>query len=298
MFRIGYITLASPVSQANDPFRLGLREAGYIEGKHVVIEARSADGRQERLPDLVAEVIRKKVDVLVVVSTRTAIVAKQATTTIPIIFASVFDPVAAGIVANLARPGGNITGVAVGVGGGFGGKWVELLKEAVPGISHAAVLWNSGNPSSAQSANEIQVAARTLNIKLDMLDAGNPVSLDKAFAAIGASRAQGIIVAPDPYFGANRARLVQFAASKRLPAVYFFKSFVEDGGLMAYGASNADSIRTAAKYVDKILRGARPADLPVEQPTRFELVINLKTARALGLTIPQLLLVRADQLID
>ena len=298
MFRIGYITLASPVSQANDPFRLGLREAGYIEGKHVVIEARSADGRQERLPDLVAEVIRKKVDVLVVVSTRTAIVAKQATTTIPIIFASVFDPVAAGIVANLARPGGNITGVAVGVGGGFGGKWVELLKEAVPGISHAAVLWNSGNPSSAQSANEIQVAARTLNIKLDMLDAGNPVSLDKAFAAIGASRAQGIIVAPDPYFGANRARLVQFAASKRLPAVYFFKSFVDDGGLMAYGASNADSIRTAAKYVDKILRGARPADLPVEQPTRFELVINLKTARALGLTIPQLLLVRADQLID
>ena len=298
MFRIGYVTLASPVSQANDPFRLGLREAGYIEGKHVVIEARSADGRQERLPDLVAEVIRKKVDVLVVVSTRTAIVAKQATTTIPIIFASVFDPVAAGIVANLARPGGNITGVAVGVGGGFGGKWVELLKEAVPGISHAAVLWNSGNPSSAQSANEIQVAARTLNIKLDMLDAGNPVSLDKAFAAIGASRAQGIIVAPDPYFGANRARLVQFAASKRLPAVYFFKSFVEDGGLMAYGASNADSIRTAAKYVDKILRGARPADLPVEQPTRFELVINLKTARALGLTIPQLLLVRADQLID
>ena len=297
MYRIGYVSLASSDSLANE-LRIGLREAGYIEGKHIVIEARSADGHQDRLPDLVASVIRQKVDVLVVVSTSTAIAAKQATTTIPIVFASVFDPVGAGIVANLAHPGSNITGAAVGVGGGFGGKWVELMKEAVPGLSRAAVLWNSANLSSARSAEEIQVAARAMNVKLDMLDAGNAVSLDTAFAAIGASRAQAIIVAPDPYFGVSRAKLIQFAASKRLPAVYFFKSYVEDGGLMAYGASNAESVRIAAKYVDKILRGAMPRDLPIQQPTRFELVINLKTAKALGLKIPQSLLVRADQIIE
>lgn len=213
-------------------------------------------------------------------------------------FASVFDPVAAGIVASLARPGGNITGAAMGVGGGFGGKWVELLKEAVPGMSRVAVLWNSANRSSAQSAEQIQAAARTLSVRLDMFDAGNATNLDKAFATIGASPAQGIIVAPDPYFNANRQKLVQFAASKRLPAVYFFKSFAEAGGLMAYGANHEDSHRTAAAYVDKILKGAKPADLPVEQPTRFELVINLRTAKALGLKIPQSLLVRADQVID
>jgi len=168
----------------------------------------------------------------------------------------------------------------------------------VPDISHAAVLWNSANRSSAQSAEQIQAAARILNVKLDMFDAGNATSLGRALTAIGASRTQGIIVAPDPYFNANRAKLVQFAARERLPAVYFFSSFAEAGGLMSYGANNADSIRSAAKYVDKILKGANPADLPVEQPTRFELVINLKTAKALGLRMPQSLLVRADQVID
>ena len=297
MYRIGYVSLASPDNLIGE-LRLGLRDAGYIEGKHFVVEARFAEGRPERLPDLVKDVLRQKVDVLVAVSTRTAIVARQATTTIPIVFASVFDPVAAGIVVCLARPGGNITGVAVGVGGGFGGKWVELLKEAVPGMSRAAVLWNSTNPSSARSVEEIQVAARTLNVKLDIFDADNAVNLNKAFAAIGAGRAHGIIVAPDPFFGVNRIRLVDFAARKRLPAIYFFKSYVEEGGLMAYGASNAESVRMASKYVDKILKGAKPADLPIEQPTRFQLVINLKTARALGLTIPQTLLLRADEVIE
>lgn len=194
--RIGYVSSGSPSQPEEDPFRQGLRDAGYVEGKDIVVEARFARGRQELLPKLVAEVLRLDVDVLVVVSTRTAIAAKEATSTIPIVFASVFDPVAAGLVASLANPGGNITGVAMGVGGGFGGKWVEFLKYAVPGISHAAVLWNSANQSSAQCAEEIQAAARTLGLTLDMFDAGNASELDKALTAIGAGRAQGITSHP------------------------------------------------------------------------------------------------------
>lgn len=296
-YRIGFVTTGAPAS-ALDPFRRGLHEAGYVEGRDIVVEARFASGRQELLPELVAEVIQRKPDVLVVVSTSTALSAKKATSTIPIVFASVFDPVAAGLVASLARPGGNLTGTAMGVGGDFGGKWVELLKEAVPGMSHAAVLWNPANESSAQSAQAIQAAARALSVKLDLFDGGSAKKLDAALSAIAASQAKGIIIAPDPYFNANRAKLVRFAASRRLPAVYFFRSFADAGGLMAYGANNADSIRAAAKYVDRILKGAKPADLPVDQPTRFDLVINLKTAKALGLKIPRALLVRADYVIE
>jgi putative tryptophan/tyrosine transport system substrate-binding protein len=295
--RIGYVTTGSPAHPAQDPFRQGLREAGYIEGSNVLVEARYAKGRPDRVTELVAEVLQRDLDVLVVVSTQTALAAKKATTSVPTVFASVFDPVGAGIVASLGRPGGNITGIAMGMGGGFGGKWVELLKEAVPGVGHAAVLWNAANESSAKSTEEIRAAAGTLNVKLDLFDARNAAGLDKAFAAIAASRAQGLIVAPDPSFNANRSKLVQFAAKQRLPAVYFFKSFAEAGGLMAYGANNAASIRAAALYVDKILKGAKPGDLPVEQPTRFDLVINLKTATALGLNIPPSLLVRADEVI-
>jgi putative ABC transport system substrate-binding protein len=291
------VTTGSPGTSIG-PFREGLKEAGYVEGRNLVIEARFASGRQELLPELVADVIRQRVDVLVVVSTNTALAAKRATSTIPIVFASVFDPVASGIVPSLARPGGNVTGSAMAVGGDFAGKWVELLKEAVPGMTRAAVLWNSANQSSVQSAESIQAAARALKVQVDLYDAGNAPNLDKALSAIAASRAAGIIIAPDPYFNANRTRIVRFAASRRLPAVYFFRSFAEAGGLMAYGASNADSIRAAARYVDKILKGAKPADLPVDQPTRFELVINLKTAKALGLKIPRSLLVRADQVIE
>ena len=214
-------------------------------------------------------------------------------------FAGVTDPVGAGIVASLARPGGNITGIAVGAGGvGFARKWVDLLKEAVPGVSHVAVLSNSANPASAPFVPEIRLAARTLNVKLDVLDAGNAVDLDRAFAAIGASGAQGIIVMGDPFFVVNRAKIAEFAASKRLPAVHFSKLFAESGGLMSYGASLEESYRRAATYVDKILRGAKPGDLPIEQPTKFEFVINLKTAKALGLTIPPSLLLRADQVIE
>jgi putative ABC transport system substrate-binding protein len=296
-YRVAFVTTGPPRTGV-DVLRQGLKESGYVEGRNLVIEARFAAGRQELLAPLVGEVLAQKPDVIVVVSTRTALAAKNTTSTVPIVFASVFDPVAAGLVASLARPGGNVTGAAMGVGGDFAGKWVELLKEAVPGLSHAAVLWNSSNESSAQSAEAIKTAAQALNVRLELFDADNPTRLNSALKSIASSRAEGIIIAPDPYFNANRTRLVRFAASRRLPAVYFFRSFAEAGGLMAYGANNADSIRAAAKYVDRILKGAKPAELPVDQPTRFDLVINLKTAKALGLKIPQSLLVRADQIIE
>ena len=302
VYRIGFVSHPLPVSPEPPTlraFRQGLRELGYVEGKDVIVETRSSEGREVRLPELVAEMIRLKVDVLVVGGTSSTLAAKRATTTVPIVFASVIDPVAPGLVASLARPGGNITGVTFWVGGvGFAGKWVELLKAAAPGISHVAVLSNSGNPQTAPQVQEIQAAARTLKMKVDLLEATNAADLESALAAIGASGAHGIIVAGDPFFTANRAKLAQFAAEKRLPAVYFNKTFADAGGLMAYGVSLEDSYRKAATYVDKILKGAKPADLPVEQPTKFELVINLKAAKALGITIPQSLLFRADHIIE
>jgi putative ABC transport system substrate-binding protein len=298
VYRIGFVSPTSP-GPTIEAFRQGLTEAGYIEGKDVIVETRFAEGRSERLPELVAELIRQKVDVLVVGSSLGALAAKRATATVPIVFAGIIDPVAPGIVASLARPGGNITGTTFGIGGsGFAGKWVEILKEAAPDVSHVAVLQNSASPISAPLVREMQAAARILNVKLDVHDAGDPTKLDKAFAAIGASGARGLIVTNDPFFHAIRVKLVQRVARKRLPAVYFTKDFADAGGLIVYGSSLGDSYRRAATYVDKILRGARPADLPIDQPTRFELVINLKTARALRLTIPQSLLLRADQVIE
>ena len=301
VYRIGYLSFSSPPvsTPAENAFRQGLRELGYVEGKNVIVEVRYAEGRTERVSGLVAELIGLKVDVLLAGSTPGALAAKKATATVPIVFAGVLEPVESGIVASLARPGGNITGAAVGIGGsGFAGKYLELLKEAVPDISHVAVLFNSAHPAAAPQVLEIEAAARKLKVKLGVLDAGNATDLDKAFSAIGASGAQGIVMAGNPFFDANRVKLVQFAASKRLPAVYYFKHFVEAGGLMSYGASLEESYRRAAAYVDKILKGAKPADLPVEQPTKFDLIINLKTAKALGFTIPQSLLFRADLVIE
>jgi putative tryptophan/tyrosine transport system substrate-binding protein len=297
--RIGFVSSDSRSTVPVDAFRQGLKEAGYVEGKNFIIEARYWEGRAERAPELVAEVLRLKVDVLMVGSAQTALAAKRATTTVPIVFASVFDPVATGLVASLARPGGNITGTTFGVGGeGFAGKWVELLKEALPGISHLAVLRNSANPASEPSVKEIQAAATIMKVKLDVFDAGTDTKLEAVLVAIDGSKAQAIIFAPDPFFSINTTRLVQFATRKRLPTMYYNKAFVEAGGFMSYGASSADSYRRAAKHVDRILKGAKPADLPVEQPTTFELVINLKTARALGLTLKPSLRQRADQVIE
>lgn len=302
--KVHRIGVVSPLAGSPEPptvraFRQALRDLGYVEGKNAVVVTRFADGRPERLPELFAELIRLKVDVLVTGSALGALAAKKATTSVPIVFAGVLDPASAGIVTSLARPGGNITGATFGVGGsGIAGKWVELLKEVVPGISHVAVLRNPADPQSAELLREIHQAARTLKTTIAEFNADNDATLDQAFAAIGASGAQGIIVTNTPFFAANRVKLVRFAADKRLPAMYFFNLFPDSGGLMSYGGSLEESYRRAAAYVDRILKGAKPGDLPIDQPTKVELVINLKAARALGLAISPALLARADRVID
>jgi putative tryptophan/tyrosine transport system substrate-binding protein len=297
VYRIGFVS-ASPPGPRSVAFLQGLRELGYVEGQNVSIEMRFAGGRLESLPALVEEVIRLKIDVLVVGTTIGARAAKSATSTIPIVFAGSSDPVAGGIVTNLAHPEGNITGFSLAYGDGFAGKWLELLKEAAPNVSHVAGLWNSGNAAHARIVKELQVAAQILKARLDVHHAANPSELDEAFAAIGSGGARGLIVTPSPFFANNLDKLVQFAKSKRLPAMYFLENFVDAGGLMSYGPSIADTYRRAASHVDKILKGAKPGDLPVEQPTKFELIVNLKTARTLGLKIPQSVLLRTDRVVE
>ena len=299
LHRIGVV---SPLSGSPEPptvraLRQGLVELGYVEGKNLVLETRYAEGRAEQLPALFTELIGQKVDVLVTGSNAGALAAKKATATIPIVFAGVMD--AAPFVASLARPGGNMTGATFGVSGaGIAGKWLELLKEAAPGVSRVAVLTNAANPQSVNLVREIHAAAQMLKVGIDQFDAGNDATLDKALAAIGASRAQGLVVPIDPLFAAHRAKIVRFAAEKRLPAMYFFNLFPEAGGLMSYGGNLEESWRKAASYVDRILKGAKPADLPVDQATKFELVVNLKAAKALGLTLPPSLLLRTDRVIE
>jgi putative ABC transport system substrate-binding protein len=251
-------------------FLQGLRELGYVEGRNIHVELRFAEGRPERLPELVGELVGLKVDVLVVGATIGAREARKATATIPIVFAGASDPVAGGIVASLARPGGNVTGFSLAIGDGFAAKWLELLKEA----------------------------ARMSNVRLDAHQAANPVELDDALAAIGRSATRGLIVMSSPFAAIQQDRLIRFAADRSLPAIYFAEEFADAGGLMSYGPSYRDAYRRAASYVDKILKGAKPGDLPVQQPTTFKLVINLKTAKALGLTIPQSLLLRATEVIE
>ena len=300
VYRVGFVA-AGPASDSStfEAFRQGLKELGYVEGKNVVVEARFAEGRLERFPRLIAELIELRVDVLVAGSPAGAAAAKKASTTLSIVFAGVGDPMASGIVPSLARPGGNITGVAGGVSDpAFGGKWLELLKEAAPSVSHVAVLANRSNLSNSPYFKGVEAAARSIKVKLDLFDAGNPVELDRALAAIAASGAQGMIVTTDPFLFTARAKLVSFAASKRLPATYFFKNFVDEGGLISYGANIEESYRRAATYVDKILKGAKPGELAVEQPTRFELAVNKATARALGIRFPQSVLLRADHIIE
>jgi len=301
MYRVTVIIPTSlPPGHPSYGFRRQLHDLGYVEGRNVIIDYRTADAQPDRLPELVAEAVRQKADVLVVGSTLGVVAAKSVTTTVPIVFVGVSDPVAQGLVANLAHPGGNVTGISMAIGEGFGGKWVELFKDALPKATHFAVLWNSMAPPRPTFVNEMHTAAQALKVRLDLVDVQNVTHFDGAFAAITASRAQGMIVTAAPLlsFSANGPRLIQFAANKRLPAVYPFRDFVEGGGLMAYGPSLTESFGRAAIYVDKLLKGAKPADLPVEQPTKFELVINLKTAKALGLTIPRSLLQRADQVIE
>jgi putative ABC transport system substrate-binding protein len=297
--RIGYLSV---LSATNNPytleaFRQGLRELGYVEGQTIGIEYRFAEGRPERLPALAAELVRLKVDVIVTAAPAAPEAAQHATSTIPIVFAAVGDPVAVGLVASVARPGGNITGLS-SIAPEVVGKQLELLKEVAPKVSRVAVLQNPSNQAHPFVLRQAEGAARTLGVQLQVLKAGNPAEIDAAFAAMSSQRAGGVLVLRDSLFLAQRTQIAALAAESRLPAVYGLKEEAEAGGLMAYGASGPVMYRRAATYVDKILRGAKPADLPVEQPTKFELIINMKTAKALGLPIPPSLLLRADQVIQ
>ena len=280
------------------PFLEGLKDLGWVEGQNIAIEWRFAGGQADRLPGLARELVQLNVDLIVVPSTPTAMAAKNATRTIPLVSVGGNDPVALGLVASLAQPGGNITGLTISLGPEIAGKQLDLLKGAVPSISRMAALWNPTTPGNALALKEAEAAARGLGVELYPLEARSVGNFDGAFATMTARRTGALLVLADVMFVTHRVRLARLAAKNRLPAMYPQKEFVQDGGLMSYGASNTDNFRRAAIYVDKILKGARPADLPIERPTKFELVINLKTANALGLTIPPSLLQRADEAIQ
>jgi putative ABC transport system substrate-binding protein len=297
--RIGVLMGGSDASSAPliEALRQGLRDLGYVEGQNIALEPRYAGGKSEALANLAADLVRLKVDVIVLASPQAIRAAKQATGTIPIIMAAVADPLETEFVTSLARPGGNITGVSA-LAVGYSAKWLELLKEAAPRISRVAVLANPTNPSNAGYRRETQAAGRVLGVTPQFLEVRDPDGFEGAFAAMARGRAAGLIVPPDALTLVHRTRIVELAAKGRLPAMYGLREFVEVGGLMAYGSSLRDIFRRAATYVDKILKGAKPADLPVEQTARFELSINMKTAKALRLTIPQSILVRADQVLQ
>ena len=291
--RVGFLTPAS----GYEPFRQGLRELGYLEGKHLIIEYRFAEGKLDRLPALAAELVRLKVDIVVAVGGPAVHAAKKATETIPIVMATAGDPVDQGFVASLARPGGNVTGLS-SLTTDLGGKRLELLKEIIPKLSRVAVLWHPDALGPPLSWKEIQLAAREQGLRLQSLEVRGPEDLDGAFRAASRERAQALVALRSPIVVFERTRITELATKNRLPAIYDDRVFVETDGLMSYGTNQADLHRRAATYVDRILKGAKPADLPVEQPTKFELVINMKTAKTLGLTIPQSLLVRADEIIQ
>ena len=299
--RIGYLaTGAGPDAQA-EAFREGLREHGYVEGQNVLVEYRFAGERFERLNEFSAELARLRVDIIVAVSTQSTLAAKRATQTIPIVFTNVADPVGAGVVLSLARPGGNLTGLAI-MTAEMSPKRLELLKEALPEVAAVAALWHPGahgERTQREMLKETEATARALGIgRFQLIEARSPNDLDGAFAAMVRARVGAVIVMTSPMFFTQRGRIVELAAKHRLPAMHYTRAYVEAGGLMAYGPSFAALARRVGIFVDKILKGAKPADLPVEQPTKFELVINLKTANALGLTIPPSLLLRADQVIE
>jgi putative ABC transport system substrate-binding protein len=297
--RIGYLSSGSATTtRLVEGFRQGLREFGWVEGQNVVIDYRFAEGRFDRLPNLAAELLRLKVDVIVAGATPPAVAAKKATGTIPIVMVGVGDPVGLGLIASLARPGGNVTGLSFSVGLDTIGKALELLKEVVPKVRRVAILSNPANLSHALAIKNLKVAARSLGVQLQLLEARGPNEFDGAFVAMAKGRAEALLVVPDSMFVLQRTRLADLAAKNRLPSMHGVREHVEAGGLMSYGPSALAVWRRAAFFVDKILKGAKPAELPIEQPTKFELVINLKTAKALGLTIPPSLLQRADQVIE
>jgi putative tryptophan/tyrosine transport system substrate-binding protein len=297
--RIGVLLAGTPASFSTraKAFLEGLRDHGYVEGRTIAIEWRWAQDKAERLPELAAELVGLNVDALVTGGTPAAKALKSATRTIPIVMAIIGDPVAAGLVDSIARPGGNATGFSI-VAPDLSGKRLQLLKEIIPGISSVAVMSNVANPQSQIELNEMQIGARTLGLRLQSIQISAEASLENAFERGTSARVQALIVLTDAVLYSQRGRIVALAAANRLPAMYFFREFVQEGGLMSYAPSDTDLFRRAATYVDKVLKGTNPGDLPVEQPTKFELVINLKTAKALGLDVPPTLLARADEVIE
>jgi putative ABC transport system substrate-binding protein len=301
--RIGYLSNGfgptSPYPRPLEAFRQALRERGWIEGQNLVIEYRYAEGHAERLPSLADELVRLKVDVIAASPTPSAVAAHRATPTIPIVGMGLVEPVAMGLVGSLARPGGNVTGVTYNADANIVGKQLELLKEFVPNARLVAVLSNPGStPALPLILREIEAAARSLGLKLQLLEARTPDDFDAAFAAMGRARADALLVTGDTVFFVHRARLAELAARNRLPALSTQAQWVEGGGLVAYGPSLPDMWRRAALQVDKILRGTKPAELPIEEPTKFELIVNLQAARAAGLTVPKSVLARADVVLE
>ena len=297
--RVAFLGAESASTSRNffDAFRKGMGERGYVDGQNITLLERWAEGRGERFPELIADVLGLKANVILTVSLPAALAAKTATTTIPIVFIA-SDPLGSGLVPSLARPGGNLTGFSLFLGDEFISKWLELLREIVPGVSGVAVIWNPVNPATSHDVTVLRRAAEKLGITLQLQAVSEPDQFDGAFASMVAARAQALIVVVDPLTARYRDRIVELAKKHRLPTMYGFREFVDAGGLIAYGVNVLDMCRRATVYVDKIIKGANPAELPVEQPTRFELVVNVKTAKALGLEIPPTLLARADEVIE
>jgi ABC-type uncharacterized transport system substrate-binding protein len=296
--RIGYLGAGAAVPLLLEAFEQGLRELGWVEGQNIVIDYRFAEGQYDRLPGLADELIRLKVDVIAASPTPAALAAKNATETVPIVGISFDNPVQLGLVASLARPGGNVTGLSYSVGPEIFGKDLELLRELIPDIRHVAVLSNPAGPMTTLMISNAKTAARSLGVELLLLEARGPDEFDGAFAAMANAHVRALLVQGDPMFSIHHARLADLAVQNRLPSMYTNRPYVEAGGLMSYAPSFSDIWRRAATYVDKILQGAKPADLPVEQPAKFELAINLKTAKAIGLTIPESFLLRADVVLE
>ena len=296
--RIGYLSASSTSNNAAriEAFRQGLRELGYVEGKNIVIEWRHAEEKLDHLPALAVELVRLKVDVIVTAGPPATRAAKGATSTIPIVMGFDNDPVGNGFVASLARPGGNITGLA-NLNPELSGKRLELLKEIIPRLSRVAVFGESTFPGNTQSLRETELAAGAFGVKLQYLEVLGPKDIETAFGAARKGRAEAVLVLQSPIFNSQRKQIVELAVKNRLPAIYSAAEWMEDGGLMTYSASLTDLFRRVATYVDKILKGTKPADLPVEQPTKFEFVINLKAAKQIRLTIPPNVLARADKVI-
>src|SRR5690242_2351874 len=299
VYRVGFLGNSTAALEANlvGSFREGLRDLGYVEGRNVVIEYRWAEGKYERFPALVAELLALKVDVIVTAGTPAAVAVKQATTTVPLVMAAVGDPVGTGLIASLARPGGNLTGLAA-ISPDLEGKRFELLRELLPKLSVVSFMVNPVNPLHSVSEKHAREAAKVLRLRLEFVGVRTEAEFDHAFETIARERPGAMVVLADRVFLHNRERIVTFAARHRLPTVYPYREVVDSGGLMCFGPNYPDMHRRAAIFVDKILKGVKPGDLPVEQPTKFELVLNLKTAKALGLTIPPSLLARADQVVE